>query len=80
MCLAVAKSEDFLGRKTERGKVVYMALNDTFISLHSRMYEMTDEPSENLTFTLLANSIGSGLEDDLWDQRKMLPALKKEKQ
>lgn len=76
MCLAVAKGEKFLGRKTERGQVVYMALEDTFISLQSRMYELTDEPSENLTFTLLANSIGSGLEEDLRDCKKMFPNLK----
>ncbi len=76
MCLAVAKGEKFLGRKTERGQVVYMALEDTFISLQSRMYELTDEPSENLTFTLLANSIGSGLEEDLRDCKKMFPDLK----
>ena len=76
MCLAVAKGEKFLGRKAERGQVVYMALEDTFISLQSRMYELTDEPSENLTFTLLANSIGSGLEEDLRDCKKMFPDLK----
>ena len=57
MCLAVAKGENFLGRKTEQGQVVYMALEDTFVSLQSRMYELTDEPSENLFFTLLANSM-----------------------
>ena len=28
---------------TEQGQVVYMALEDTFISLQSRMYELTDE-------------------------------------
>ncbi len=76
MCLAVAKGEDFLGRKTEQGQVVYMALEDTFVSLQSRMYELTDEPSENLFFTLLANSIGSGLEEDLRDCKKMFPDLK----
>lgn len=76
MCLAVAKGEDFFGRKTERGQVVYMALEDTFVSLQSRMYELTDEPSENLFFTLLANSIGSGLEEDLRDCKKMFPDLK----
>ena len=76
MCLAVAKGENFLGRKTERGQVVYMALEDTFISLQSRMYELTDEPSENLFFTLLANSIGSGLEEDLRDCKKMFSDLK----
>ena len=76
MCLAVAKGEDFLGRKTEQGQVVYMALEDTFVSLQSRMYELTDEPSENLFFTLLANSIGSGLEEDLQECKKMFPDLK----
>lgn len=76
MCLAIAKGENFLGRKTERGQVVYMALEDTFISLQSRMYELTDEPSENLFFTLLANSIGSGLEEDLRDCKKMFSDLK----
>ncbi len=76
MCLAVAKGEDFLKRKTERGQVVYMALEDTFVSLQSRMYELTDEPSENLFFTLLANSIGIGLEEDLQECKKMFPNLK----
>lgn len=76
MCLAVAKGKDFLGRKTEQGHVVYMALEDTFISLQSRLYELNDEPSENLSFALIANSIGNGLEDDLRECRKMFPELK----
>jgi len=76
MCLDVANGEDFLGRKTERGQVVYMALEDTFVSLQSRLYELTDEPSENLFFTLLANSIGSGLEDDLQECKKIFPDLR----
>ena len=76
MCLSVAKGEKFLGRKTEQGQVVYMALEDTFISLQSRLYELTDEPSENLTFTLLANSIGKGLEEDLQECKNRFPDLK----
>ena len=76
MCLSVAKGEKFLGRKTEQGQVVYMALEDTFISLQSRLYELTDEPSENLTFTLLENSIGKGLEEDLQECRNRFPDLK----
>ena len=76
MCLAVAKGEKFLGRKTEQGQVVYMALEDTFISLQSRMYELTDEPSENLIFALIANSIGNGLEEDLHECKKQFPNLK----
>ena len=76
MCLAVAKGENFLGRKTEQGQVVYMALEDTFISLQSRMYELTDEPSENLNFALIANSIGSGLEEDLQECKNRFSNLK----
>ncbi|MBD5103291.1 MAG: AAA family ATPase [Ruminococcaceae bacterium] len=76
MCLAVAKGESFLGRKTEQGQVVYMALEDTFVSLQSRMYELTDEPSENLSFALIVNSIGSGLEEDLQECKNQFPNLK----
>lgn len=76
MCLAVAKGENFFGRKTEQGQVVYMALEDTFVSLQSRMYELTDEPSENLVFTLIANSIGGGLEEDLQECKNKFPNLK----
>ncbi len=72
MCLAVANVKDFLGRKTGRGQVVIMELEDTFISLQPRMYELTDEPSENLFFTLLANSIGSGFKEDLRECPKLL--------
>ena len=76
MCLSVAKDDKFLGRKTEQGQVIYMALEDTFISLQSRLYELTDEPSENLTFTLLANSIGKGLEENLQECKNRFPDLK----
>ena len=56
MCLTVAKGEDFIGRKTEQGQVVYMALEDTFVSLQSRMYELTDEPNARRS----THSYGSG--------------------
>ena len=65
MCLAIAKGEKFLGRKTEQGHVVYMALEDTSENLQTRMYELTDEPTDNLQYVLLVNTLGNGLEDDL---------------
>lgn len=76
MCLSIAKGEKFLGRKTEKGHVVYMALEDTFISLQSRMYELTDEPSDNLQYLLLGNSIGNGLEEDLQECKRLFSDLK----
>lgn len=75
MCLSIAKGEKFLGRRTEQGHVVYMALEDTFVSLQSRMYELTDEPSDNLQYLLLSNSIGNGLEEDLQECKKLFPDL-----
>ena len=47
MCLSIAKGDKFLGRRTEKGHVVYMALEDTFVSLQSRMYEFTKEKDLN---------------------------------
>ena len=47
MCLSIAKGEKFLGRRTEKGHVVYMALEDSFVSLQSRMYEFTKENDLN---------------------------------
>lgn len=76
ICLSIAKGEKFLGRRTEKGHVVYMALEDTFVSLQSRMYELTDEPSDNLQYLLLSNSIGNGLEEDLQECKKLFPDLK----
>ena len=76
MCLSVAKGEKFLGRKTEKGLVVYMALEDTFETLQTRMYELTDEPTDNLQYVLLINSLGNGLEEDLHRCKKEFPDLK----
>ncbi len=75
MCLSIAKGKKFLGRRTEQGHVVYMALEDTFVSLQSRMYELTDEPSDNLQYLLLSNSIGNGLEEDLQECKNLFPDL-----
>lgn len=76
MCLAIAKGEKFLGRKTEQGHVVYMALEDTSDNLQMRMYELTDEPTDNLQYVLLVNTLGNGLEDDLRKCKETFSDLK----
>lgn len=76
MCLAIAKGEKFLGRKTEQGHVVYMALEDTSENLQTRMYELTDEPTESLQYVLLVNTLGNGLEDDLRKCKETFSDLK----
>ena len=65
ICLSVAKGETVLNANTNRGTTLYLCLEDSKIRIQNRLYEMTDEPTENLHFALLANSIGSGLEEQI---------------
>lgn len=65
LCLAVAKGEQLLDRPTTQGSALYFCLEDSYQRIQSRLYELTDEPSENLFFALKADAIGSGLEDQI---------------
>ena len=67
ICLSVAKGEPVLNANTNRGTALYLCLEDSKIRIQNRLYEMTDEPTEDLHFALLANSIGSGLEEQIED-------------
>ena len=76
LCLSVAEGRDFLGHQTKKGQVVYLALEDSLIRLQNRVYEFTDEPTENLDFALLADSIGNGLEKQLEALKEKRPDIK----
>ena len=65
ICLSVAKGEPVLNANTNRGTALHLCLEDSKIRIQNRLYEITDEPTENLHFALLANSIGSGLEEQI---------------
>lgn len=65
ICLSVAKGEPVLNVKTVQGTALYLCLEDSKIRIQNRLYEITDEPTEYLHFALLANSIGSGLEEQI---------------
>lgn len=65
MCLSVAKGKKVLGQKTVRGAALYLALEDTLVRLQNRLFELTDEPVDNVFFSLLSASIGGGLEQDI---------------
>ncbi len=61
ICLSVAKGKPVLNAATSKGTALYLCLEDSRI----RLYEMTDEPTEQLHFALLADSIGNGLEEQI---------------
>ena len=65
ICLSVAKGEPVLDANTNHGTALYLCLEDSRIRIQNRLYEMTDEPTEDLHFALLANSIGNGLEEQI---------------
>ena len=65
ICLSVAKGEPVLNANTNRGTALYLCLEDSKIRIQNRLYEMTDEPTEDLHFALLANSISNGLEEQI---------------
>ena len=47
------------------GAVLYLCLEDNFRRIQNRLYDMTDEPVDNLFFSVLADSIGNGLEEQI---------------
>lgn len=67
ICLSIAKGEKVLGRETIQGTALYLCLEDSYIRMQNRVYELTDEPTDKLYFSLLANTIGNGLEEQIRD-------------
>ena len=61
MCLSIAKGEKVLGKATSCGHAVYLSLEDSLIRLQNRLYELTDDPSDNLHFAIMAESISNCL-------------------
>ena len=65
MCLSIAKGEKVLGQETTQGTALYLCLEDSYVRIQNRLYEITDEPTERLHFVIMSESIGSGLEDQI---------------
>ena len=76
MCLSIAKGEKVLGKATSCGHAVYLSLEDSLIRLQNRLYELTDEPSDNLNFAIMAESISNGLPEQIEYCRKRFDDLK----
>lgn len=76
MCLSIAKGEKVLGKETLCGHAVYLGLEDSLIRLQNRLYELTDEPSDNLHFAIMAESISNGLPEQIEYCRKRFDDLK----
>ena len=65
MCLSIAKGEKKLGLKTSQGTALYLCLEDSYARIQNRLYELTDEPTEMLYFSVMSDPIGGGLEEQI---------------
>lgn len=65
ICLQIAKGEPIWNYETRQGTVLYLALEDSFERLQSRLLEITDEAPRCLHFAVLAKSITDGLDKQI---------------
>ena len=65
MCLRIAKGEPFLGLKTRRCGVLYVALEDDERRLQRRILTITDESADDLYITNRCAAISEELEKEL---------------
>ncbi|MGN0657320.1 MAG: AAA family ATPase, partial [Ruminiclostridium sp.] len=76
LCLSVSKGDKFLGHDTKCGGVVYLSLEDSLLRLQNRLYELTEEPSDNLSFALTSGILGDELEKQIENCKKKDSNLK----
>ncbi|WP_418526478.1 AAA family ATPase, partial [Ruminococcus sp.] len=48
-----------------QGTALYLCLEDSYVRIQNRLYEITDVPTENLYFSVMSESIGNGLEEQI---------------
>jgi len=74
--ISVAEGNPFLKHETNCGQALYLSLEDSLLRLQNRLYEFTDETVDNLSFAIMAESIGNGLEEQIENAKQSLPDLK----
>jgi len=65
ICLSVATGREVLSAQTIKGTALYLCLEDSKARMQNRLYELTDEPADDLHFVLMADKIGSGIEEQI---------------
>jgi hypothetical protein len=67
LCLQIAQGLPVWNRKTKKGTVLYLALEDSLNRLQSRLNALTDETPDNLYFATKSEAITNGLVEQLED-------------
>ncbi len=67
VCLKVANGENVWDFKTEKGTTLYLGLEDSIARIQSRLYDITDDASNDVHFATMAESIGHGIEEQIYN-------------
>lgn len=67
ICLKVANGEDVWNLKTEKGTTLYLGLEDSIARIQSRLYDITEDASSDVHFATVAESIGNGIEEQIYN-------------
>ena len=67
ICLKVATGEDVWNLKTEKGTTLYLGLEDSIARIQSRLYDITENASSDVHFATVAESIGNGIEEQIYN-------------
>ncbi len=76
LCLKVATGESVWERTVNQCGVLYLCLEDTFNRIQNRLFEITDTAPSNLHFAVMADQIGTGLQQQIEDFLKQEPGTR----
>ena len=76
LCLKVSEGEPVWEHKANRCGVLYLCLEDTYNRIQNRLFEITDTAPSNLHFAVMADVLGSGLEQQITAFLKQEPDTK----
>ena len=65
ICLVVAKGENLWNIPATQSSALYLCLEDSFTRIQSRLFDIGDDAPANIHFVILADSIGTGLEEQI---------------
>ena len=80
--MSIAKGEKVLGQKTTQGTALYLCLEDSYVRIQNRLYEITDELTEQLNFIIMSETSGNSqrviilkydLKSDTSDGKNLMP-------
>ena len=75
LCVRVARGQALWEIPTAQGDVLYLSLEDSFNRLQNRLNRVTEDPPENLFFSISAGTIADGLLDQIRNFQQLHPKL-----